>query len=233
MATEFNKYKLPQRWSLGDYTDMLVSLLPDGFLWVYDRFILGSVVQDLVASQGDDWQDGHGYEEEIQDVVLEGEASGHLLRRLLSCFASEYERFETAAWSLVNQTDPGVAVELLTDWEKQLGLPESCFADMNISIAERQRQAHAKLFTAGATTNKQFFIDLANDLDFEIAVEESPLESDARIMGVAIMGVEPMGGYGGSSIFKITILSGDSDSTLLKCLVNKYKQAHVSVTWEP
>ena len=124
-----------------------------------------------------------------------------------------------------------VAIELLEDWERVLGLPEPCYGDMTLTVEERQCLAHAKLFDTSKTANAQFYIDYADSLGFVITVEEIPESSAPRIMGVAIMGVEPMGGSGGNSILRITIVSGDSDNDLLICSINKVKPAHVTIDW--
>lgn len=231
MAVEFDIFKLPQKWFALDYTEMFVSLLPDGLIWVFDKWMLGTVVQDVLGSGDTSWQDDFTSLEEVQDIILGEGGEGNVLRRILSCFGSELERLESSAWALINQTDPGVAVELLEPWERQLGLPEDCYNDIPLTTDERQRQAHAKLFDAFKTTTFQFYEDYAATLGFDVTVEEIPESSQPRIMGVAIMGVEPMGGYGGNSVLQITINSGTSDNELLKCALEKVKQAHVVIRW--
>lgn len=231
MAIEFNIFKLPQRWFTIDYTSMFMSLVPDGFAWIFERYLLGTVIQDIISDGGTSWQDTTDSLEDIQDAILSHGASGNVLRRFLSCFASELERIEASLWSAINQTDPGVAVEMLPEWEDQLGLPESCYASLEITQAERQRAAHSKLFDTGTEANAQFYIDYASTLGFVITVEEIPTSTSPRIMGVAIMGVEPMGGYSGNSIIRITVISGTSDTDILVCALERLKPAHVTIDW--
>ena len=229
MAIEFNKFALPQLWFTEDYTRMLLGLLPKGMIWVLERFVTTEIIQDIIS--GDTWQDTYTSPDEVQDVIT-AQADGSLLNNLMSCFASELERLEADAWRLLNSTDPGYATDLLEDWERVQGLPEICLEGQNLTLDERQRNAHAKLFDTYKTANAQFYIDYAASLGFEITIGEAP--ATPRIMGVARMGVERMSGSRGSSaysIMEITIVSGTGNSDLLKCAFNRVKQAHVQIIW--
>ena len=231
MAIEFEKFKLPQKYFEDDYLKMIRSLLPKGFLWVFERVSFSGIIQDVI-SHTNEWFDTVDAVREIQDTRSGGIAEGNLLTRLLQCFANELSRIEADAWRLLNETDPGVAVDLLEDWERVLGLPESCFVDRELTIDERQRQAHVKLFQAAQTATRQFYIDYAASLGFTITVETEDLSTAPRRMGVARMGFERMGGSSGDSIFQITIHPGGaSDNDFLKCSLNKVKPAHTIITY--
>jgi len=231
MAEAYEQFKLQiKSWNVLDYTDLLVDLLPDGIIWIYDRFFLGEVIQDVIDNP-DVWEDESSSPDIIQDVIDALGSTGNILRRLLSCFASELVRVQTDAFKLLNETDPGVATDLLEDWERVLGLPEKCFEDLSLTVEERQVIAHTKLFELGQTTSKSFYVEYAASLGFTITINEIPVDTAPRIMGVARMGVERMGGRGGYSILEITIVDGTSDNEILKCALNKAKQAHVIITW--
>lgn len=229
MATEFDQYKLRSRWNTTEYTHMFCSLLPRGLIWLCEGFTLPRVIQDVVS--GYTWQDSLSSSDEVQDVIQETGSAGNLLRRILSTMASELVRFEDDGWRLINETDPGVSTDLLEDWERVLGLPESCFQDQALSIEERQRQAHAKLFDTYKTTTEQFYVDYAETLGFVVTVTELPSATTPRRLGVARMGVERMGGRGGYSILEVTVISGTSDQDLLECAFAKVKQAHVIIVY--
>lgn len=213
-----------------DYTEALLDLMPPGLLWIWDRFFFATVVQDVIVN-GDDWLDKIDATRTIQDSIgiLFGQEG--LLQRLLSCFATELKALESHALALLNQTDPGNAVELLDDWERVLGLPEICYNGLILTLEERQKVAHGKLFNTFKTTNAQFYVDYAEVLGYDITIDQNPYDFQPRIMGVARMGVERMGGRGGFSILRITINSGPSDNELLKCAFNRVKQAHVIIQW--
>ncbi len=228
MVDEYNIFKLLPRWDGAAYTNQLLGLLPKGLAWVFDKFLIDAVVQDVLS--GDGWQDTYTSADEVQDVIR-GQSSGHLLARLLSCFGAEMAYAESEAWRLINQTDPGVATDTLEDWERVLGLPEDCFADQVLTEEERQRQAHTKLFAEYEVTDLDFYLDYATELGFDITIVQIPIEYSPRIMGVARMSVERMGGRGGFSILEITINSGTSDNAFLKCAFSKAKQAHVIIIY--
>lgn len=228
LAHDVNKLK--QLWNRHHYTQMLYGLLPQGFIWRGRKWIVGDDIQDVY--EGDiDWQDTHDAVDEIQDVISNGSADGDLLMRILHCFAIEFERFEKEAWKILNETDPGIATDLLADWERVLGLPETCFQNLSMSVEERQNQAHTKLFKSSQTTTEQWYVDFAESLGFTIQVEEIPVETEPAICGLAICGVARCGGRSGYSIMRIYILDGDSDSALLICALTKEKQAHVIIDW--
>jgi uncharacterized protein YmfQ (DUF2313 family) len=227
MAIEFEKYALPQLWDTKGYVQLLRGLLPLGMIWVAEKFVTTQVIQDVI--DGDTWQDTFTSEDEVRDAITsQGEAS--LFDNLLSCFASELERLEADAWRLVNSTDPGVATDLLDDWERVMGLPEGCLATSTLTLDERQRNAHAKLFDAYKTTTETFYEEYSASLGFDVTVNSSL--ASARVMGVSRMGDDDrMGGSSAYSLLEITVNAGDSDIAILQCALNAVKQAHVVIIW--
>jgi uncharacterized protein YmfQ (DUF2313 family) len=88
-----------------------------------------------------------------------------------------------------------------------------------------------KFLFGSQTTNKQFYLDVAESLGYDITVEENIVDLNARIIGVARMNVEHMGGRSGNSRFQITINSGVLDNEILKCILEKVTQAHAVIYW--
>jgi uncharacterized protein YmfQ (DUF2313 family) len=230
MTVLFDKFKFAQRWFEDAYSDLLHDLFPDGFIWIFDRVNFVSYLQDMIESSVL-LQDSTASDTTLQDTAYSSGGSGNIFRRFLSCFAAELSRFESNAWDVLNQTDPGVAVDFLLDWERVLGLPEECFADETLTVAERQEIAHNKLFSTGVIASESFYVNYAATMGFTVTVEEIPEDSSPRIMGVAIMGVEPMGGSGGYSILKITVVSGTGNINVLQCAIDRLKPAHVTIVW--
>lgn len=85
----------------------------------------------------------------------------NLLRAWTAEFARQGERIE----DLLNEFIPVNVHELLTDWERVLALPDSCTANVDLSIDQR-RAAVAVKFTSVGGQSRQFFIDLAASLGF-------------------------------------------------------------------
>lgn len=226
----FDQNKLPQKWFASDYSKMLESLLPDGFIWIFEKFSFAQYVQDVISTSIQ-WDDSAASTTVVQDVIDAVGGTGNILRRLLSCFALEFERLESAAWNVLNQTDPGVADEFLTDWERVLGLPEECYANVSTTVAERQQAAHAKLFSTGVVTTESYFVELAATLGFTVTVQTTSGTSVPRRMGVARMGVERMGGSSGNSVLQVTVISGTGNLDVLQCAFDRVKQAHTVIEW--
>ena len=229
MAYEFAKYVIPQKYYTQEYTEQLKKLFPRGLLWKWGTYTISNLLQDVIS--GAELQDSVSSPSVIQDVIDDPGSTGHLFTRFLSCFASELSRVEGFAWDLLAQSDPGVATTLLEDWERVLGLPGPCEAGLTLTIEDRQRRARAKLLDEFQTATEQYYIDYAASLGFTVTIEEIPAEYSPRIMGIARMGVERMGGRGGFSIMQVTVVSGTGNLDQLRCAFNSIKPAHVVIVW--
>lgn len=87
--------------------------------------------------------------------------NGELVDRLISTWSIELARLDARIAAAVNEADPRTAVELLEDWERVLGLPDECTADLGLSIPDRQRLAWAKLTEEGGQSIP-YFVALAD-----------------------------------------------------------------------
>lgn len=227
MASIHEQYRVAQLWFRSHYTQMFHGLLPNGFIWKPRHWGVDEAIQDVYEGEAD-WQDTVDAVDEIQDVIY-GEGSGDLLMRIFAAIAGEWERIEADAWDLFNQSAPGLSVTLLEDWERNLGLPEDCYDGVELSVEQRQAFAHTKMFAAGATTTRQWYLDFAEYLGYTIDVTESPVETNPAICDVAICDVAICDGRGGYSNMIVHILEADHDVTILECMLNKLKQAHVMI----
>lgn len=79
---------------------------------------------------------------------------------LRSVWAVELARLDARIWKLFDEADPRTATELLTDWERVLGLPDECMAELPLSINERRLIAWQRLTEIGGQS-RAYFIDLA------------------------------------------------------------------------
>ena len=96
---------------------------------------------------------------------------GSVLERFLSALAEEFARFESRAMSLIAESDPRSALELLADWERIAGLPDKCSAGRATTVQERRDAVVAKLTMMGGAS-PAFFIALARQYGYEIDIEE-------------------------------------------------------------
>ncbi len=90
---------------------------------------------------------------------------------------------------LIDEADPRTTVEMLEDWERVLGLPDSCTpTTTNLTLQERRDRVVQKLTLGGGQT-PAFFIALAAQLGYAITIEEPR----PFICGVSECG-DPIGG---------------------------------------
>lgn len=229
MAQIYDKYKFPVLHGDEDYTKMVIGLLPKGVIWGVERINYALEWVDTIWS-ADVKQDTISSGETIYDTKG-GAWSGNTLGLLLSVLGSELAHIEEDSWDVLNGTDPGVTTgQYLYDWERNLGLPDGC-GGTSPTLDERQIAAHTKLYGGYVTTTLQAYIDFAAGLGYTITIDESPEEYQPRRIGLARMGVERLGGFGGFLIMEITVTDGDGTMEFLECQFKAFKPAHAILTY--
>jgi len=93
-----------------------------------------------------------------------------ILYKLMHAFSAEIGRVDGRSNDLSVERSTKLAIELLPDHEKDLGLPDVC-TKLATTIDERQRIANNKL-TTDTGLNKQTYIDIAADLGYTITITE-------------------------------------------------------------
>lgn len=84
--------------------------------------------------------------------------------------AQELQRIDSRVQDLLRQSDPRTTTELLSDWERVVGIPDEC-SGVSTSLQARRNEVVARL-TGGGSLSRQFFIDFAAYLGFEIEIYE-------------------------------------------------------------
>jgi uncharacterized protein YmfQ (DUF2313 family) len=242
MATSLEQLVPKQRFFAFQYLNALLQLLPCGPLWGAKLFRLASdILQDTVTTTGDTQDNTNSNIYEVwSDQPSDGNYSNSLFGVILSAFATELALIDAAAIDIFRQQIPGVSTYMLEDWERVLALPETSTVAITQTVEERQTIAQAKFFTAyNVGLNAQFYIDYAAKLGFVITVEESAdLTSPFYVAPTGIdlydigsrMNARLNDAYQvGNVVF--TIVSGPTDSTYLKYVMEKLKPAHVVIYW--
>lgn len=73
---------------------------------------------------------------------------------------------------LVTEAFPPTAIDLLSDWERVLGLPEPCLPETDDTIAERQAKVTEKLRRRPGQQDPSYFIELAAKIGYAITITE-------------------------------------------------------------
>jgi uncharacterized protein YmfQ (DUF2313 family) len=179
------------------------------------------------------------YEQELKTLFPQGLAwilEGTVFENLVSGIAPELARVDRRASDLINELDPRTTSELLTDWERVLGLPDGCTGQLG-TLQERRNAIVAKLNAIGGQS-REYFIALAATHGFEITVEEfRPFQA----------GVSRAGENVNSQFWRFAWRVNAPETTVwafragqstageplrnwgnkpLECLIRKYKPAH-------
>ena len=95
------------------------------------------------------------------------------LSRLLSSWADEYTRESGRVDDLLAEFLPGGANEMLSDWERVLGLPdECCSVGAPVTMSQRRTRVAEKLIGRGGQS-KAYFIGLAARLGYtDVTISE-------------------------------------------------------------
>ena len=89
---------------------------------------------------------------------------------LLYVFAKALAAFDGKVSDIfIKELNPLTATELLPDWERLLGLPDSCSLP-NPTLQERREAAYAKWIMKGGQS-KAYFVGLAKSLGYEITID--------------------------------------------------------------
>jgi uncharacterized protein YmfQ (DUF2313 family) len=121
-------------------------------------------------------RNGDDYIEPLLDLVPQGRAWPREPERWLYKTVSGLAQIcgyvdGRAADLLERESDPRLTIELLTDWERNWGLPDPCFFGEPTTVSERHRMLLMKMTLLGAQS-REFFIWAARQLGYDITISE-------------------------------------------------------------
>lgn len=159
--------------------------------------------------------------------------------QLLLALADELARVDTSAAGLVDEADPRTTSQLLADWERVTGLPDSCVTAAQ-TTQERRDALVARLANLGGQS-RQFFIDLAAHLGYTATITEfRPFQVGENAVGDALHGDPWIFAWqvntaaGQVREFRVNeSAAGDAlrswGDQLLECVLTRLKPAHTTV----
>lgn len=101
------------------------------------------------------------------------------LRDLSDVMAQELARVNVSTDAISIDWNPNATVNLLSDWERCLGLPDSCIADEDQTQQQRREAVVAKLNNSGYQT-PAYYESLARTLGYSaVVIEHFPFRADS------------------------------------------------------
>jgi len=143
-----------------------------------------------------------------------------VLHRLLRAWAAEFERLDQRAAQLLSETDPAATAEMLSDWERVVGLPDPCVTTTQ-TVAERRQALEGRLTSVGGQS-RDFFIQLAARLGYTVTIDEFPSAAAATAAGTKRTWFRAGSGAAGEPI-------SSWGNEALECQFNRFKPAHTQV----
>lgn len=153
--------------------------------------------------------------------------------KLLLALADGFARVEARAERLLDEMDPRTTYELLPDWERNVGLPDSCV--VGEQTVEQRRAALIARLALGGNLSRQYLIAAAERLGYAITITEFlPHSVDSDVD-------EPLYGADWAFAFRVnapavTVFYATVDSDVdapfawwgndpLECLIGRHKSA--------
>jgi uncharacterized protein YmfQ (DUF2313 family) len=166
----------------------------------------------------------------LQDLLPPGPAwnrrPGSWLTRLLQGLSYEPARIERDAQRLIEEADPSTTQELLEDWERFAGLPETC-GQAPTTVEGRQQALVAKL-TQNLSPRPATFITIAEDLGYtgvSVRREGDPFTCISNCNDTL---------RGAAWIFTWTLVVAEhsANDDTLRCMVQRLAPIHSHVLFE-
>ena len=108
------------------------------------------------------------YLRQLQALLPQGSAwpreRDAVLTKLLGVFADEFARVDRRGQDLLDEADPRTTSDLLADWERVAGLPDTCLTAEQ-TVQQRRAALVSKLTSLGGQS-RQYFIDMAAALGY-------------------------------------------------------------------
>lgn len=95
---------------------------------------------------------------------------GSVLDKTCKSLAQEFARVDARIEALKAEFLPSTANEMISDWERVLGIPDACQGDVSTVLSERQAAAVQK-FTSRGDLTSQFYVSLLAKLGITATVQ--------------------------------------------------------------
>lgn len=144
--------------------------------------------------------------------------------KLVDAIAEELARIDARITNLIEEAYPNTAIEMLPDWERVAGLPDKCTGELG--TLQQRHNALMGVLTIERSLSKQFYINIASRLGFNITIAET---ANYVWQVTAALDVNAVYFRAGVSVIGDPLVQ--SLNGLLECAMNTLKPAHTSVTF--
>ena len=230
--TNFEQFRKQPRHDGLDYANMLRNLLPPGKIWGY---FLPSEDDVIYDSYGDYeiWNDDPSSLNIINDTNVSASSdNSSWLGKLMMVIGEELARFEQRSFTLLDESVPGLSVELIDNYRYQYTRDQDEEA-LVLTDEDAQRFAHGKEFDASVPFTAINAEAYALTLGFVVNVIEGTTAASIIICGVGRCDSdERCGSRGVFSTIIVEIISGTANYELLQDQFDNLKPAHVVLVWD-
>ncbi|CAG0967080.1 hypothetical protein MTYP_01052 [Methylophilaceae bacterium] len=161
-----------------------------------------------------------------------------LLTKLLTAIAEEFARVDNRIDDLIDEADPRTTLEMLADWERLCGLPDTCTGPL-VGLQARRDAVVARLTMLGGQS-AAFYKALAASIGYDIEVTEETVHTCLSDC------MAPVNGQPWRFVWNVTVAQADTPriltcmdecttplqvwgDELLECVINRVKPAHTLV----
>lgn len=186
------------------------------------------------------------YLKQLQGLLPHGPAwpkeSDSEITRLLAGWSEELARIDARAIQLIEESDPRTTFELLSDWERVAGLPDTCVVALTDTQSTDQRRSAlvGRLASLGGQSIA-YFVSLAASLGFAVTITEFHEHSVSDDVEHPMYG--PAWNFAWqvnaalNTVTEITVESDVSEAiaswgnAILECVFNRLKPAHTTILY--
>lgn len=181
------------------------------------------------------------YRRQLSDLAPPGQAlhaaTDSKWQQLLHALAGLFGEVDARAEALMTELDPREARDLLSDWERVTGLPDTCVPGAQTE-AER-RDGVMRVLTSTGGQSREYYIEMAAELGYEITITEHHPHSVDDTVDYPVNGGAWQFAWtvraAGETVRYLTTTSDVSEALAtwgndrLECVIERYKPAHTYV----
>jgi uncharacterized protein YmfQ (DUF2313 family) len=176
------------------------------------------------------------YARQLKELLPRGAAwlfeADSFLSKTLLAIADELERVDGRAADLLEEWDPRTADETIEDWERVLGLPDSCVTAIPATLAERRLAVVSKLTSRGGQS-RAFFTALALACGYSVTIHE--YGPSGEVLRVGFRCGDRVSGSYWAYAWRLDV-SPPAGSALptadFECIIRRAAPAHTTVIFE-